>query len=341
MGLAGMMRIERWDPADEKTLLACYEVNLAASLADEPIEPPMSAATFGLFLIDGWDHNPGEAWAAFDSGGTVVAFYRLDLPDLENKDRAFLILNVHPAARRGGIGRELLRHGAARAAANSRTILEGVAVEDGSGDAFAQAIGATMSLAEVRRVQYLDKIPQGTIAALRADAERTAAGYSLVTWAGPIPDEYLAGAAEVLNAYADAPHAEGTEDEFWDAARVKERSGSVLRQGVMRGYGIGAMHDASGEMAGFTQMLVDPEAPQWGFQQLTAVVRAHRGHRLGLLLKTAMLEWLAAAEPQVDRVATGNAAANEHMIAVNEQLGYEVVKPGWRFYEIPVAEVLD
>jgi hypothetical protein len=27
------------------------------------------------------------------------------------------------------------------------------------------------------------------------------------------------------------------------------------------------------------------------------------------------------------------------MIAVNEQLGYRVVEPGWRFYEIPVANL--
>jgi len=339
MGLAGMMRIERWDPADEKTLFACYEVNRAASLADEPIEPPMSAGTFGVFFAEGWDSNPSEAWAAFDAGGAVVAFYRLDLPDLENRDRAFLSVVVHPAARRGGAGRELLRHGAARAAANSRTILEGGVVEDGAGDAFARSIGATMSLEEVRRVQYLDKIPPGTIAALRADAERAACGYSLLSWTGPIPDEHLAGAAEVFNAYADAPHAEGTEDEFWDAARVKARTGKLERRGLMRGYGVAARHDASGEMVAFTSIVIDPEAPRWGFQQLTAVVRGHRGHRLGLLVKTAMLDWLAKAEPQVDRVATGNAGANAHMIAVNEQLGYEVVKPGWRFYEIPVAEV--
>ncbi len=51
-----------------------------------------------------------------------------------------------------------------------------------------------------------------------------------------------------------------------------------------------------------------------------------------------MLERLAQAEPQLEWIATGNAAANAHMIAVNETLGYEVVKPGWRFYEMPVAD---
>ena len=46
-----------------------------------------------------------------------------------------------------------------------------------------------------------------------------------------------------------------------------------------------------------------------------------------------MLELLAEAEPQLELIMTSNAAANDHMIAVNEQLGYEVAGPGWRFYE--------
>ncbi len=334
------MRIARWDPADEKTTLACYEVHCAAQRADDPVEPPMSAGTFGVYLEEGFEHNPGEVWAASDDGGTVAGFYRLDLPDLENTDRSFLGLVVHPAARRGGTGRELLRHGAERAGAHGRTVMDGVAVTGGDGEEFARAIGAKLSLSEVRRIQYLGKIAPGVIAGLRADAARAAAGYSLVSWTGEIPEEHLAGTAEVFNAFNDAPHGEGIEDEAWDAARVRERTGTLQRLGLMRGYGIAALHDGCGEMAAFTGVVVDPEQPQWGFQQLTAVVRAHRGHRLGLLVKTAMLELLAAAEPQLEWIATGNAAENAHMIAVNERLGYEVVPPGWNFYEIPVADVL-
>jgi GNAT superfamily N-acetyltransferase len=333
------MRIARWDPADEKTTLACYETHRAAQQADDPVEPPMSEGTFRVYLSEGFDHHPGEVWAAYDDAETVAGFYRLDLPDLENTNRAFLGLVVHPAARRGGTGRELLRHGAGRAGASGRTILDGVAVTGGAGEEFARAIGAKLSLAEVRRIQYLGKIAPGVVAGLRADAARAAAGYSLVSWTGEIPEEYLAGTAEVFNAFNDAPHGEGVEDEVWDANRVRERTGTLQRLGLMRGYGIAALHDASGAMAGFTAVLIDPEQPQWAFQQLTAVVRAHRGHRLGLLLKTAMLELLGAAEPGLEWIATGNAAENAHMIAVNEQLGYEVVPPGWNFYEIQVADV--
>jgi len=333
------MRIARWDPADEKTTLACYETHHAVQRADDPVEPPMSEGTFRVYLSQGFQHHPGEAWVAYHDAGTVAGFYRLDLPDLENRHRASLGFAVHPAARRGGTGRELLRHGAERAGVHGRTILDGVAVTGGAGEEFARAIGAKLTLAEVRRVQYLGKIAPGVVAGLRADAARAAAGYSLVSWSGAIPEEHLASAAEVFNAFNDAPHGEGIEDEVWDADRVRERSGTLQRLGLMRGYGTAALHDATGEMAGFTAVVIDPEQPQWAFQQLTAVVRAHRGHRLGLLVKTAMLELLAAAEPRLEWIVTGNAAENAHMIAVNEQLGYEVVPPGWSCYEIPVADV--
>ena len=57
----------------------------------------------------------------------------------------------------------------------------------------------------------------------------------------------------------------------------------------------------------------------------TSVVRAHRGHRLGLLLKIEMLRWLGDVEPQLRVLDTWNAATNEHRIAVNERLGYRVI----------------
>jgi RimJ/RimL family protein N-acetyltransferase len=295
---------------------------------------------FGLFLRDGFGKAPGETWVAADADGAIVGFYRMHLWDLENRDRASFGPVVHPAVRRRGFGRALLRHEAGRAAANGRSVLSGMVVTGSAGAAFARDLGAKLEMDEIRRVQYLDKIEPTAIGALRRDAERAAAGYSLAHWIGPVPDELLAPVANVMNAYADAPRGEDVEPEEWDAERVRERENYWVQAGVMRGYGVAALADATGEMAAYTALSVDPEAPEWGFQQLTAVTRPHRGHRLGLLVKTAMLELLAGAEPGLRYIATGNAAANEHMIAVNQQLGYEVVEPGWQWYEQPVADIL-
>ena len=73
MGLAGRMRIERWDPGDTATAMACYAVFLAAHAADEPIEPPESAGAFCTLLAKGHQRMPSEAWTAAtaDSGGSI------------------------------------------------------------------------------------------------------------------------------------------------------------------------------------------------------------------------------------------------------------------------------
>lgn len=334
-----MTGVLRWDPADTATATQLYQVRKAAHDADEAVEPPKSLATFRSMLTGGWEGAQFEVWYVQDSHGEVTGYYQLDLPDLENRDRAFAVLFVRPQARRHGIGTGLVRHAGRRTAANGRAVLEGYALDDSAGEAFAAKLGATLSLREARRVQNLKKVSAQQIASLRAEAERKAAGYELVTWTGPIPDERAGQVAGVFNAFADAPRGEGVEPEVWDADRVRERTGKLLREAALRGYSLAAVHTATGEMAAITEVLVDPAEPEWGYQQLTAVTRPHRGHRLGLLVKTAMLQWLARTEPRLERITTGNAVENDHMIAVNETLGYELTPPGWQFYEIPVAKV--
>jgi hypothetical protein len=44
-----------------------------------------------------------------------------------------------------------------------------------------------------------------------------------------------------------------------------------------------------------------------------------------------MVRWLAEAEPQLASIDTWNARSNDHMIAVNERLGYRVMGEGVAF----------
>jgi GNAT superfamily N-acetyltransferase len=334
------MRIVRLDPADVDAARACHDVHVAAQSADDPAEPPQSLQVFSAWLRTGWESNPGEVWfVPGDSDGSAVAWYRIELPDLENRDRAFTIPVVHPASRRRGIGGELLRHSAARASENGRTVLDTIVLEGSAGEAFARHAGLTPGLAEARRMLDLRKVPAGQFARLRETAAEKAAGYTLVSWTGVTPDEHLGRVAGAFNAMNDAPRDEGWEEDIWDAQRVRERADGILRLTDVRGYSVAALHDATGEMAALTEVEIDPEIPGWGFQGLTAVTRPHRGHRLGLLTKATMLQWLAEAEPKLERIVTGNAASNKHMIAVNEALGFELLEPGWRFHQIPVSDV--
>ena len=66
-------------------------------------------------------------------------------------------------------------------------------------------------------------------------------------------------------------------------------------------------------------------APESAWQHDTLVVREHRGHGLGFATKVANLWALQERHPAVRSINTWNAAENEHMIAVNDAMGFEVV----------------
>jgi GNAT superfamily N-acetyltransferase len=329
------MRIVPADVSDRATTQACFEVVRAAGETDDPHGAPWS-----LRRMRGWlEHpsDPAEAWICGDgAAGAVQGWYYLVLPERENRDRAYLSLTVHPAARRRGIGTALLGHATERAARGGRSVLGSETFQGSAGAAFAERVGATPGLVEARRVLVLAAIPAGRIASLRELAAHAAAGYTLVSWQGRTPDEYQARYAEVHNAMADAPHDAGQEPWLMDVARVREHDDLRERQG-RHIYSLAALHSASGEMAGVTEVEVDRDNPGWGYQLVTAVTRKHRGHRLGLLVKTAMLDWLAVAEPALERIVTGNAAVNRYMIAINEDLGYELLRPLAQGYRLPVG----
>jgi GNAT superfamily N-acetyltransferase len=332
------MRIEQADPANPGTIRECFEVHLAAQRVDEPAGPWFTERPFGGWLSVGWDASPRELWLASDQG-SAVGWYRLLAPVRENLKQAGLDLVVHPAARRRGLGLALLRHAATRAAAHGRSALGGGTRDGSPGEAFARSVGAKPGLVEIQRVLDVGRLERARLARLRGPAERAAAAYSLVSWAGLVPEEFIEQTAAVYGGMSDAPRDPEIEPEVWDAERVRERINGLRPHYGMRDYTVAARHDGSGELAGLTEISVDPADPGWGYQVFTVVRREHRGHRLGLLLKIAMMEFLATAEPQLMRIVTWNAESNEHMIGINEAMGYTVFGRPVTWSRLDVASV--
>lgn len=325
------MRIERFDPvADTEKIWISHEMYVAAQAVDDPAVPAASLPVYTGWLSRGWDASPREGWLARDEAGQWAGAYLLELPERENRHIGRLGLLVPPAWRRRGIGTALLRHAAARGAEHGRAQLTSDTREGSAGSAFAAAVGASRGVTEVRRILDLASLPAGQLDRLRGQAEEAARGYSLVRWQGPCPEEYLDQVAAIDNAMADAPHNPGEEPEQLDGQRLREvELVEVIQQ--TRGYAVAARSDRSGELVAMTRVAVDPLRPAWGWQQLTAVIRAHRGHRLGLRVKVAMMDWLAEAEPALEHIVTGNSATNSHMIGINADLGYRELDrwPSW------------
>jgi len=320
------MRTERLDPAgDTVAVRACHEIYLAAAHADGMRRPAMSPRTFQAWLRYGWTEDPSEAWLARDHDGEVCGWYLLTLPERENRHLADLNLVVVPPRRRAGLGTALLGHAADRARQAGRTLLTGHSDESSAGTAFARALGARHRLTGTFSVLRLATIGPGHLAALRQAAAAAATGYSLVSWEGPTAEHRLAQVAELLGIEGDAPRAAGEEPQGWDAARVRAADQRLADQG-WRFYSLAARAERGGALVAITQLGVDPLDPGWGSQSLTAVAGPHRGHRLGLLVKVAMLELLAAHEPYLTQIVTLTAEGNEHMAAINTELGFKVLE---------------
>jgi GNAT superfamily N-acetyltransferase len=332
------MHLESFDAtADAGRVRACYAMYLDGAPADQPVVPPMSERGFAGWLALGWTEDRPQPWLATDGAGEPLAWYVLGLPERENTQLASITVLVAPGRRRAGIGTALIRHAAAQAAERGRTVLATDARQDSAAEAFFRALGGQPGITEVDRVQRLAEIPAGQLADLRDQAQPAARGYSLLSWDGPVPQQYVAAFAALAEDLNDAPRDAGHEGQHWDPERVRQGEKRITAQGL-RHYSVAAA-GGRGELAAATQLGVDPQRPDWGFQELTVVARAHRGHRLGLLVKLAMLDLLARREPQLATILTGNADANKHMIAINEQLGFTELHR-WQSWDLGIAGVL-
>jgi GNAT superfamily N-acetyltransferase len=317
--------IEQFDPlSDTGKLRACYDITQAGWPVDHPGQPSWAFDSFAGKWGRGFDARPRQTWLAKNDSGDPVGCYLLRLPQPENPTMAYCTMVVHRAHRRAGMGTALLGHagGQARQAGRSRLVIQ--ARDDSPGAAFAVAMGARAGIPEVVRVLEMDDAMPARLADLRASAKQHSAGYSLLSWVGPTPDQYVEQVVMVHGAMADAPRDEGVEPSVWDADRVRIAEQTMIEHGLTN-YAVAARHDASGSMAALTELCTEAGTPDWGFQQITAVLPDHRGHRLGMLIKIAMMELVTKHEPDVRHIETSNADENAHMVAINKQLGYQVV----------------
>ena len=176
-----------------------------------------------------------------------------------------------------------------------------------------------------RRGQVLGDVDSAALEAAHAEARERAAAYEVHRRAGRTPEEELAEVAAMSESINDAPLDDlDREDEVYSPERVRDYEVAQEAQG-RRLYRVLARHRGTGELAGHTVVAVDGARPEHAEQHDTTVVAGHRGHRLGLLLKADMCRWLREVEPQLVHIRTWNSASNDHMVGVNELLGYRLL----------------
>lgn len=320
--------------ADESGLRAWAEVT--ARSARHEIGQYATAWTAEELIVVA--RHPGaqrrERFYAARLDGETVGTGWLATPLLDNLSAAEIDLHVAPACRRRGIGSRLLAHLESVAAGDGRTRFDAEVAwpydgpADGSGTPgieFARRHGYVFGIGDVQRTLTLPVAPT-LLEDLAAEAAPHHASYRIEAWSGPVPDRLVESWLEVaatLNTEAPAGAME-REAESVDVAAFRDAEEIQARQARTAWHTVAL--DDSDRVVAYTQMVLPAHDPGFVYQWGTLVAPAHRGHRLGTAIKVHNLRALQDGADRADvagrRLVTWNAEVNDHMIGINERLGF-------------------
>ena len=275
-------------------------------------------------------------------GGRIVGRGVYEWQPEEGAPAAFLEVQVARDTRRKGVGTALLRVIESAASADGLKIYQswsshlppvsddllrpptGFGAIDTDSPAVAFALANGYRIEQVERMSRIDlPVDPALIAAKRAQTAAFAADYDIVQWVGRCPEKWLADMARLHQRMStDAPSA-GIEfaEEEWDESRVRNLD-DMNEAGGRVNLTSAAVHLPSGRLVGYTDIALPEENGRPATQEDTLVLKEHRGHRLGMLMKIANLEQLGRVSPSTPRITTFNAEENRPMLDVNEAVGF-------------------
>jgi len=301
-----------------------YRIRHAEWEHSRPDMPDMSLAAYRTAVTTGW---PGRRYEHYIArlDDVPAGLLQLDLPQLDNLATIEVELKVLPSARRRGVGGALFELAVERARAEGRKhLIASTDERHPDGAAFARSVGAVCGLEEVRGRLDLKTTDRARLEALLADARAHAADYRLIRWTGVPPDEIIADVAYLDSRFnSDAPVGDlAIEPERTDAEQIREGELNRARRGQTT-FHTGAMH--GDRLVAWTMVASQEASPHHAWQNITLVDPPHRGHRLGLLVKLANLEFVRESRPELEVIDTFNAASNEHMLRINREMGFRPV----------------
>ncbi len=286
--------------------------------------------------------KPPSQWSAVfharDAAGRLVgqAGTGYGTNDIGNLHIRWCEVSVAPEQRRRGIGRGLFRRLVAAVEGQRDDILFISQATDriAAGGSFAQSIGATAGLP--MRINQLD-LDEADRTRIGEWAGIDPAGYRLERADGQVPDSLVPAYLASVNGMNDAPKgAIAFGDWTMTEEHLREREDWWRKTGI-EPWIIVAVHEHSGEGAGYTEVGYDPKVPHVIQQYGTATTPSHRGHRIGLWMKATMIERILAERHRARYIRTGNANVNEQMLGINTQLGF---RHAWQsvLWQLPLAE---
>lgn len=277
-------------------------------------------------------------------GGEVVGRAVVDVPHDAGSRVVIATIEMLPRVWGQGIGTAVLPHVEAVAREHGRSVIQnwteqqasdGPRIEAPTGFGsvprdhvarFLQNNG--FGLEQVYRVSHLTLSEQvdGRVDTLLAVARLASSDYRVVHWITPTPAERIDDYAWLKSRMStDAPSAGlDADEEKWDARRVTEMEERVAQMGQTL-LVVAAEHIPTGRLSAFTELGIGSDHGATTHQNDTLVLKEHRGHRLGMLLKCEALRLWRGLMPESTRVITYNAEENRPMLSINEAIGFHAI----------------
>jgi len=314
------------DPHDDETLRAFWETEQAAIHADR--EHPL-IRTWDALRNSVRDPSPYQrrVLLAAVEDGRVVGNADVGRPLQENTHLGQLEINVRSAWRRRGVGTALHADAMEWLRADGRTTVIGEAYESTGAPTgampFARALGFESVHVEDHLVLTLPMTAQ-RVAGLRGSLPREET-YEIVSWGSRCPDEYVeAYCAMLTQMNTDVPQGDvDIAPVVVDEPRIR-----TSEQRLARSYHqliAAARRREDGVFAGYSELLL-PHGEAEVMQVDTLVMPAHRGHRLGLLMKLTNLDAIQRDQPDRTAIHTWTAPDNTAMRRTNDRFGFTVAE---------------
>jgi len=294
---------------------------------ESPDDPPTTLEA-SINNAKGWKHIPSiqlESWHLWEDGKIIAEIFPTARADENNNHLCNMNLYVLPEYRGKGYAKLLLSKLLDFADKHKRRLVQThTSSRIPSGQGFAEYLNAQAGYNASENQLDLSKLDIELIDSW-LDIE-TVAGkdFEMGFWGDVYPDDEIQDIVELMDVMNTAPREDlDMNDSKTTPEKIREFEAYMKVRGDQR-WGLYVRHKESGELAGYTITIWEPETPDVLYQEDTGVLPKYRGNSLGKWLKAAMLKRVIAEKPNLKFVRTGNAASNAPMLAINHAMGFEL-----------------